>query len=196
VSREDHADVVLTNERRRPEDATLYSAAVRGHTARTMRAGVADGDGAPRGRNALGLGLRPRRYAWRRQHDESIHSGPGTLWAWGDNTFGQVGDGTTTNSLVTVQVTGLPSNPIVVAAGRGYSLALLDNGTIWTWGDGSLGQLGDGSMQSSANPVQVAGLRDFISVAAGGAHALAVHNNGTVWGPGETTRSDKSGTER
>ena len=68
----------------------------------------------------------------------------GTVEAWGDNRFGQLGDGTTTSSDVPVAVTGL-SGVIAISAGGDFALALLSNGTVKAWGDDDTGQLGDGA---------------------------------------------------
>ena len=57
----------------------------------------------------------------------------GTVWAWGDNYYGQLGDGTTTNQPSPVQVPGL-TGVIAVAAGYSHSLAVKNDGTVWAWG--------------------------------------------------------------
>ncbi|WP_344925986.1 S8 family serine peptidase [Streptosporangium carneum] len=107
----------------------------------------------------------------------------GQVWAWGDNSQGQLGNGSTTPKKVPVQVTGL-TNVTAVSAGKGYSVALKSDGTVWAWGDNSQGQLGNGSTIDSATPVQVAGIFNAVGVSAGAGHALAVLSDGTVraWG--------------
>jgi alpha-tubulin suppressor-like RCC1 family protein len=107
----------------------------------------------------------------------------GTVEAWGDNSHGELGDGTTTSSAVPVPVTGL-TGVKYVAAGQLYSAAVLDNGTVMTWGAGGNAQLGDGTLADSDVPVPVKGLTGVTAVAAGGQHVLALKSNGTVeaWG--------------
>jgi alpha-tubulin suppressor-like RCC1 family protein len=79
----------------------------------------------------------------------------GTVWAWGLNDVGQLGDGTTTNRTRPVQVKGL-GDVTAIAAGTGHSLALKRDGTLWAWGGNSLGQLGDGTSQNiRTRPVAV-----------------------------------------
>lgn len=81
----------------------------------------------------------------------------GTMWAWGYNTNGQLGNGSTTNSNIPVQVTGL-TNISEIAGGFYHSLALKNDGSGWAWGDNTFGQLGNGTQTNSHIPVQVMGL--------------------------------------
>jgi alpha-tubulin suppressor-like RCC1 family protein len=104
----------------------------------------------------------------------------GTVWAWGHNNLGQLGNGTNTDSRTPVQVSGL-SDVKTIAAGSGHSLALKNDGTLWAWGDNYLGQLGDGTNTQSNTPVQVSGLTDVKVIAGGHAHSLALKSDGTVW---------------
>jgi uncharacterized repeat protein (TIGR01451 family) len=109
----------------------------------------------------------------------------GSVWAWGRNDSGQLGDGTTRSNRVPVLVAGL-SGAVEVAAGRGFSLAVLDDGTVWAWGRNQSGQLGDGSsVELSTKPVKLP-LTNVVAVAAGGEHGLALCADGTVfaWGSG------------
>jgi alpha-tubulin suppressor-like RCC1 family protein len=111
----------------------------------------------------------------------------GAVVAWGDNEFGQLGDGSTTTSSVPVAVSGL-TGVKAIAAGENHSLALLGNGTVMAWGDNESGQLGDGGTQESEVPVAVKGLSGVRALAAGGNHSLALLGNGTVmaWGDNES----------
>lgn len=110
----------------------------------------------------------------------------GSVWAWGDNLNGQLGDGTTTNSLVPTRVLYL-SEATAVAAGADFTIALRADGTVWAWGNNHFGQLGDGGASaSSPAPVQVLepggfALGDVVAVAAGEFHGIAVKSDGTVW---------------
>jgi alpha-tubulin suppressor-like RCC1 family protein len=107
----------------------------------------------------------------------------GTVMAWGDNSHGELGDGTTTSSDVPVAVTGL-TGVTAVSAGQEFSVAVLADGHVMTWGDGGNGQLGDGKTKDSDVPVGVKGLTGVTAVSAGGEHALALEANGTAaaWG--------------
>src|SRR5205085_1232757 len=77
----------------------------------------------------------------------------GTLWAWGVNTFGQLGDGTIASRTTPVLVSGLTS-ATALAAGFRHSLALRNDGAVWAWGDSSLGQFGDGAEPVRLTPVR------------------------------------------
>jgi alpha-tubulin suppressor-like RCC1 family protein len=111
----------------------------------------------------------------------------GTLWAWGWNNFGQLGDGTTANRSTPVQVAGL-SDVIAVSAGSRHSLALRADGTVWAWGSNStVGLLGNDSDVNHSPPVQVRDLENIIAVSAGVNHSTAVRADGTVWAWGSNT---------
>jgi uncharacterized repeat protein (TIGR01451 family) len=78
----------------------------------------------------------------------------GTVWAWGGNDSGQLGDGTTTDRSTPVQVGGL-TRVVAVAAGASHSLAVKSDGTVWAWGSNNIGQLGEGRSATRTTPVQV-----------------------------------------
>ena len=103
-----------------------------------------------------------------------------TPFAWGSNTDGQLGNDTTTNSSVPVQVGGL-TKPMELAGGGGHSLAVQGDGTVWAWGYNTDGELGNGSTSASSAPVQVSSISGALAVAAGKLHSLAVKSDGTVW---------------
>jgi len=77
-------------------------------------------------------------------------------------------------------VTGL-TNITVISAGNSHNLALKSDGTVWSWGQNSEGQLGDGTYTDSPIPTQISGLTNVKTVAAGGHHCIASKINGTVW---------------
>ena len=109
----------------------------------------------------------------------------GTVWAWGNNTDGQLGDGTTTTRTTPVQVT-VPAGVTIthIAAGRIHSLALDKKGNVWAWGYNRDGQLGNGTNSTSKVPVRVAfpGNAKITTIAAGDFHSLAIDNaDNTVW---------------
>jgi alpha-tubulin suppressor-like RCC1 family protein len=111
----------------------------------------------------------------------------GTVMAWGDNEAGQLGSGTSVeDSLVPVAVQGL-SGVRAIAAGTSFSLALLTNGTLVSWGENESGQLGSGSIRSTSSPVAVKRITNASAISAGAEFALALLANGTVqsWGNNE-----------
>ena len=77
----------------------------------------------------------------------------GTVWAWGNNSNGQLGNGTTTLSATPVQVSGM-SGVAAIAAGQQDTVALKTDGTVWAWGYNFYGQLGDRSTNVRHTPVQ------------------------------------------
>lgn len=104
----------------------------------------------------------------------------GSVWGWGDNSYGQLGDGTTTQRFSPVQVLGL-TNVVAVAAAELHSLALKSDGTIWAWGYNGSGQLGDGSFTSHLTPIQVSAIPTAVSIGAGWSHSMALKQDGTLW---------------
>jgi uncharacterized repeat protein (TIGR03803 family) len=117
----------------------------------------------------------------------------GTIWAWGTNTSGELGNDTTTSTTLPVQVlnssgTGPLENVLMVAAGNHFSMAVVGTAsgeTIYTWGANGSGQLGNGTTTSSPLPVvaYTAGANTILSIACGSAHALACTNAGVyAWG--------------
>lgn len=103
----------------------------------------------------------------------------GTVWTWGHNDYGQLGDGTNTDRNIPVQVNGL-SGVIAVAAGERHTVALKSDGMVWTWGYNTYGQLGDGTNTERNTPVQVRE-HSITAIAAGWQHTVALKSNGTVW---------------
>jgi uncharacterized repeat protein (TIGR01451 family) len=110
----------------------------------------------------------------------------GTVWTWGSNFYGQLGDGTRTQRAIPAQVAGL-SNVTAVSAGVSLSMALKSDGTVWTWGSNSSGQLGDGTTVDRLTPVQVSGLSGVKAIAAGQSHSVALKTDGTVWTWGDNS---------
>lgn len=80
-----------------------------------------------------------------------------TVWAWGHNSQGQVGDGSTVNRLVPVSASGL-SGVVAVSGGIYHSLALKDDASLRSWGNNYYGQLGDGTTTQRLTPVTVIGI--------------------------------------
>lgn len=111
-------------------------------------------------------------------------SDAGGLWCWGAN-GGALGDGTTLERTVPVQVVGMDSHVSAVATGYGHSCALKDDGTVWCWGNNTSGQLGDGSLVNRLQPVAVSGLgMAATSISAGYVHTCARLSDASLrcWG--------------
>ena len=88
---------------------------------------------------------------------------PGLAWAWGNRTYGQLGDGPPWD--VEPVQTLLEPQAIAVAAGHQHSLAMKNDGTVWAWGSNSDGQLGDGTTTNRSEPIQVHNLTSVVGVA-------------------------------
>lgn len=117
----------------------------------------------------------------------------GSLWAWGANGFGQVGNGTLVDSFAAVQI-GTDKNWESVSAGGGHndvgddqttngghSLAIKTDGTLWAWGSNAYGQLGTGTTDDATSPTQVGTDRDWKRVSAGKLHSFAWKADGSLW---------------
>lgn len=106
--------------------------------------------------------------------------GNGTVWTWGANYSGQIGDGTSSQSYVPKPVV---SPFIAVAAGSAYSLALKSDGTLWGWGSNSFGELAMSGFERIFSPRQIG--TDYKTFAAGCFHATAIRADGSLWAWGD-----------
>jgi len=101
-------------------------------------------------------------------HTCAIRSG-GTVWCWGNNQYGQLGNESTTNSNVPVQAKNL-TDVVDLAVGDAFACAVRSNGQVWCWGRNANGQLGQGGTSTASRnvPTQVSGITDAVAVTAGG----------------------------
>jgi alpha-tubulin suppressor-like RCC1 family protein len=122
----------------------------------------------------------------------------GTVWAWGSNGAGQLGDGTTTPARTPVQASGL-TGAGGLAAGGSHTVAYKTDGTVWAWGLNANGQIGDATITDRSSPVQVSGLIGALAIAGGSAHSVAPKSDGAVWAWGDNSFSaigDGTSTDR
>jgi alpha-tubulin suppressor-like RCC1 family protein len=121
----------------------------------------------------------------------------GTIWAWGMNKLGQMGNGSV-SPFVNVPVLvsnslpgGAINSPQQVTCGYQFGAALTTNGTVWTWGSGSHGELGQGAAATTSYyPAQIPGLTNITAISAGWFHILALQSNGTVWDWGNNANGE------
>jgi alpha-tubulin suppressor-like RCC1 family protein len=109
-----------------------------------------------------------------------------TLWTWGGNSNGQLGDGTTTDSATPVEVSGINAPSVTaISAGSGFSMVLGSDGSVWGWGQNDDGELGNGTTATELRPAEI--LDGAVTgISAGAGHALALLRGGSVlaWGSG------------
>ncbi|MGG4145528.1 hypothetical protein ABEW34_20750 [Paenibacillus algorifonticola] len=104
----------------------------------------------------------------------------GTIWRWGANSSGQLGDGTIEPVLTAAFLQNF-NEIIEMSSGQHHTLALKRDGRVWTWGANTNGQLGDGTNQGKLAPSLLPQLDGIVAVSAGGYHSLALKGDGTVW---------------
>ena len=115
------------------------------------------------------------------QHIAAIKT-DSTLWTWGSNGNGQLGDNTSTPKSSPVQTVSGGTNWKLVACGQYHTAAIKTDGTLWTWGANSVGQLGDNSTTNASSPVQtVSGGTNWKSLASAGNITPAIKTDGTLW---------------
>jgi alpha-tubulin suppressor-like RCC1 family protein len=113
-------------------------------------------------------------------HDIGLRIG-GTLWAWGENKYGQLGINSTDFQLNPVQIGSDSDWSENFNAGAYHCAAIKKDGSLWTWGLNSAGQLGNDSTQDSHVPIPIAIGSTWKCVSTGYVHTLAVRSDGTLW---------------
>ncbi len=106
--------------------------------------------------------------------------GDGSLWAWGRNDEGQLGDGSNTDRIVPAPIAA-GCTWKMISAGDSYTAGIMEDGSLWAWGLNSDGQLGDGTTDNSNVPVRIRTGNNWSLVSAGINHTLAVKTDGTLW---------------
>ncbi len=118
-------------------------------------------------------------------HHACARKTDGTAWCWGFNKLGQLGNGTTSDSLSPVQVAALGSAAADIAAGTSHTCARKTDGTLWCWGSSAYGQVGNGSNAAAIpSPVQVASLAgnvDGLAIGANDFSTCAHKTDETAW---------------
>ena len=114
----------------------------------------------------------------------------GSVWAWGNNEFGQLGDGTHETRGEPFRVAGV-DHLCQISAGYDHSVALRDDGSVLAWGDNNLGQLGNSIPEATSVPVQMAGwdgpLKDVETIQCGGYHTLFISRDRILFACGHNT---------
>lgn len=105
----------------------------------------------------------------------------GTLWSWGQNAQGQLGQGNNTNLSTPTQVGALATWSKISCGTGGHVLAIKSDGTLWAWGHNGSGRLGDGTTAQRTSPVQIGALTTWSKVSAGQGYSAAIKTDGTLW---------------
>ena len=106
----------------------------------------------------------------------------GTLWGWGSNYYGQIGDGTKQQKGIPTQESTQADNWIGVSAGYYHTVALKSDGTLWSWGRNDYGQIGDNSSDDKWVPTQESSSStEWSEISAGGYHTVALKTDGILW---------------
>ena len=115
----------------------------------------------------------------------------GTLWTWGGNNLGTLGNNTMVDSNVPIQI-GTDTNWKTLEVGQAHIIALKTDGTLWGWGNNFQGQLGIGTTTASGVrvPTQIGTATDWKTISSTYNHTLAIKTNGTLWAWG---RNDYTG---
>ncbi len=108
----------------------------------------------------------------------------GTLWTWGDNFYGQLGQGDTEIRPTPTQI-GTDTNWVKTATGRDHTVALKSDGTLWSWGRNDRGQLGLGDWTNKSTLTKIGTATNWTKISSGYAHTMAIKSNGQLWAWGQ-----------
>ncbi len=112
----------------------------------------------------------------------------GSVWGWGCNQCGVIGDNTITDKSSPVSTVGGFSDWCQISTGQNHSAAVRTGGAVWAWGRNLCGQLGDNATTNKSSPISVVGgFTDWCQVSVAGSHSLAVRTGGTAWAWGDNT---------
>ncbi len=105
----------------------------------------------------------------------------GSLWAWGRNVFGELGNGVIGGTLDVATQVGTDRDWKMIAAGHFTGYALKNDGSLWAWGGNDYGEIGDGTKASKAVPTRVGERNDWVGVVAVERRVVAFKSDGSVW---------------